>query len=131
MQSSIASSIIADARSLAAAMAKDELDAPPPGWEFDFNGGISTEIDVAGLVLRVTVGDESCEGDSMRLMYLTASRFDGEELVDGVTADLSTDGLRVLGTTSWFEDDDCAFLRNVVDAAFAAQRSPRRARLSF
>jgi hypothetical protein len=126
MQPSIASSIVSDARSLAAAMAKDVLDRPPPGWEFDFNGGISTEVDAADLVFRVTVGDESCEGDALRMMYMTVSRYNGDELVDGVTADLSTDGLRILDTTSWFEDDECSFLRSVLDAAFAAQRSPRK-----
>ena len=130
MQSAHASSVITDARSLAAAMARDALDQPPAGWAFDFNGGIETEVDVGDLVLRVTVGDESCEDDSMRMMYLTASRYDGDELVDGLTADLSEDGLRILDVTSWFADDEGAFLRNIVETSFSARTLTRRVRAS-
>lgn len=129
MTFSFALSLVEDARAIATAMARDALEDPPAGWSLDFNGGVESEIDVGDLVFRATVGDESCEGDRYRMMYITVSRYDGDQLVDGMTVELSDDGKRVLGTTPWFEDAECSFLENLVETAFSSRRrSPTRRR---
>jgi hypothetical protein len=120
--SAIVSAIVSDARAIAVDMARDVLTAPPSGWEFNFAGGIETETDVGYLTVRASVGDESCEDDTIRLMYITVSRYDGDELVDGVTAELSEDGGRILDVVSWFRDDPCQHLSDAVRFAFSLRR---------
>ena len=119
---SIVCAIVSDARAIAADLARDVLTEPPRGWEFNFAGGIETETDVGYLTVRASVGDESCEEDAIRLMYMTVSRYDGDELVDGVTVELSEDGLRIMDVVSWFRDDPCQNLADAVRAAFSTRR---------
>lgn len=119
---SIVTAIVSDARAIAIDLARDALTEAPRGWEINFAGGIETETDVGDLTVRASVGDESSDDDTVRLMYMTVSRYDGDELVDGVTVELSEDGRRILDVVSWFRDDPCQHLAFAVRSAFSLRR---------